>query len=283
VIKDTSVPLDIRRAIPAVLLRIGSDEASDVLMRALELEDPPLRAAAARGLARLMRTRSNIIPDRNVIMKGVTLEISHAEHLGDIQRALELPVVDRNAPIQFTREHGSQMLLTLALMEERDRSIHRSIALLELLHPNAGLDLVADNLRSDSPARRANAVEVLDNTVREDLKKRLLQLAEDRIVRPPPAPRSREKWLEELITGPHAWIVACAAQVAYEQRVQGLTDALRKGLASPVPYVREACATALTRISPAEAVIYIAPLKDDPARSVRKLVEAFLVPLPATG
>jgi HEAT repeat protein len=280
---DESFTLDVRRAIPAVLGRIGTKEAADVLQSTLSTQDPPMRAAAARGLARLMRRRTDIVVRREEIMKAVGFEISHAEHLGDIQVALALPTVDRTAPLQLGRGRGSGALLALALVEERDRSVQRAIVLLELLHPNAGLDLVADNLRSDSPARRANAVEVLDNTVQEDLKKRLLQLVEDRMMRPPPPVRTPDKWLAELLTGPHAWIAACAAQVALERQVQGLATPLQQGLTSPVPYLREACATALARLSPAEARTLLVPLKQDPARSVRRFAEFFLTPLPASA
>jgi HEAT repeat protein len=283
-IGDASISPETQRAIPAVLARIGTKEAAFMLETCLQIDDPPVRAAAARALARLMRRRVDINVKRDVVMGAVVSEVSHAEHLADIQRGLNLPAVDRNNPVLPGRGQGSPAMLALALSEERERSVERAIVLLELLHPNAGLDLVADNLRSDSPTRRANAVEVLDNTVREDLKQRLLQLVEDRLIRPAPPPRPAQQWLAELITGPHAWISACAAQLVMDERITGLEDALRQGLSSPAAYVRELCAVALSRMSPRDARNFIAPLKEDPARSVRRFVELLLAPaLPATA
>jgi len=271
-LRDEKLPIEIRRCIPPVLGKVSSREAADILLGSLEMTDPPLRAITAKALARLVRRRSDIVIQREVVVKGVAFEISHAENLFDVQAALNLPTVDRNAAFQMPGTKGSGVLLSLALAEERDRSIQRAIVLLELLHPDAGLDLVADNLRSDSPARRANAVEVLDNTV------------QDRLIRPTPTTRPAKAWLTELITGPHAWISACAAQYALEHQIIGVDEALRAGLESSTPYVREACATALARLSPGDARSFLLKLKDDPARSVRRLIEElFGRPLAATA
>lgn len=267
-----------RRAVPAVLGRLGTREAAEKLQFALESDDPPLRAASARALARLVRRRTDVVVRRDVIIRAILGELELAESLARMQRGLGLAPVDRQAPVRSARGEGARILLTLALIEERDRTLERAIVLLELLHPNAGLDVVADNLRSDQVSRRANAVEVLDNTVREDMKKRLLPLIEDREpTRMLEPARTRAEYLAKLITGPHAWIAACAAQLAAEERIPGLTAPLQKGLLSLTPFVREACASALGRLSPIEARAALEGLKDDPARSVRRVAEGALV------
>lgn len=276
-LSGTDFTLETRRAIPAVLGRIGTKDAADRLQTALDSSDAPLRAAAARALARLMRRRPDVVVRRDVVTKAVTSELAHAEGLVDVQRGLELPMVDRSAPMQTARGEGARLLLALALIEERDRAIARAIIMLELLYPNAGLDVVADNLRSDSASRRANAVEVLDNTVREELKKRLLPLLEDRLSRPSPGHRAPEAWLAQLVTGPHPWIAACAAQLALERNLPGVAPALEKGLESPVAFVRESCAHALSRLAPNEASRALEPLRRDPASSVRRVAEGALV------
>lgn len=275
---DTTLEHDVLVAIPLVLARIGSKEAAEVLQARLDTLDPLLRASVARALARLLRRRDGIVVRRDVVLRAVRSELDHAEGLVDIQRGLGLASVDRSAPVRgAARSGGARLLLTLALQEERDRSIERSIVLLQLLHPNDGLDVVAENLRSESAARRANAVEVLDNTVREDLKKRLLPLLEDRLVRPLPTTRPKNAWLSELVDGRNAWIAACAAQLAAEDRVDGMVPALGRALMSPVAYVREAAASAVARLSPDEARELLAPLQEDPARSVRRAAEGALV------
>ncbi len=269
--------LETRRLIPAVLGRIGSKDAADRLQAALESSDPPLRAAAARALARVMRRRQDVAVKRETVTKALLAELAHAEQLIDVQRGLELPSTDRHQQVKTARVEGARDLLALALREERDRCIERAIILLQLLYPAAGLDVVADNLRSDSPARRANAVEVIDNTVRDELKKRLLPLLEDRTMRPVIVPRSAEDWVNELLFGPHAWIAACAAQYALERNLSGSVSALARGLSSPTGYVRESCVHALARLAPEKAGDLLLPLKDDPVPAVRRAAEDALL------
>jgi AAA family ATP:ADP antiporter len=277
-LRDPSMSLEVRRAIPLVVGRVGSKDAAEILQATLEASDPPLRAAAAKALARLMRRRTDIVIKKAVITKAVDFEISLGEALADVQSALNLPVVDRNAKVTLSRSNGAGVLLSLALVEERDRAIQRAIVLLELLYPDGGLDVAADNLRSDSPARRSNAIEVFDNTVKADSKRRLLNLLEDRMNSSPPPERSRASWLSDLVTGPHAWIAACAAQVAVEQREANVAEALVVGLAAPIQYVREACAHGLVELAPDRAAQVLASLRDDPSKAVRRVVERVFPP-----
>lgn len=274
-LRDESLRLDVRRAIPAVLARLNSREAAETLVSALELPEPTLRASIARSLARLMRRRSDVVVRRDVVRDAVLSELSTAEWLLEAQNALALPLIDRTAPVPVAR--GGRSLLSLALIEERDRALSRILVLLELLHPRAGLDVVADNLKSDQPSRRANAVEVLDNTVKEDLKKRLLPLLEDRLSRPSDTARTQLQWLESLLRGPHPWIAACAAQFALEERIASTALALEHALHSPVAYVRESAAFALVRLAPDRALIALAPLSHDPSKAVREVVQGALV------
>jgi len=276
-IAGRTTDVHVRRALPSVLGRLGTMESAHVLQSALEAEDPPLRAAAARALARLMRRRSDIQVDRTRIARAVTTEIDQAEEMVIVQHALDLPPVDRSVLLKTERKRGAVMLLSLALVEEKDRAIERAIALLELLHPMSGLDVVAENLRSDTPSRRANAVEVLDNTVAENVKKRLLPLVEDRLMRPTGPPRSRSQRLAGIVAGQHAWIAACAARVAADEKAPQMVEALSKGLESGVPYVRESCASAIASVAPESAPGLLEPLRSDPSRSVRRIVEGALV------
>ena len=83
------------------------------LESALEVQDPPLRANAARALARIMRRRTDVSVKRDVIMKAVNFEISLAERLCDVQLALDLPMIDRNAALKLSRGDGATSLLTI--------------------------------------------------------------------------------------------------------------------------------------------------------------------------
>src|SRR5207253_3217524 len=65
-------------------------------------------------------------------------------------------------------------LLGMALLEERDARVLQVLLLLEVLLPEVRLDVVAENLRSESPAARGNAIEVLDNALPEPWKRQVM-------------------------------------------------------------------------------------------------------------
>lgn len=270
---DTSLRVEVRRAVPAVLARLGSREAAETLSSGLETNDPPLRAAIARALAKLMRRRSDVVLRRDVIRRAIHSELTRAENLLEAQRGLNLPTVERTAALRQSRGTGARPLLALALIEERDRIIARTLELLVLLHPKGGLDLVAENLRSDLPSRRANAVEVIDNTVKDEVKKRLLPLIEERTALESEAARSPTEWAAALLESSSPWIAACAARYASEHQLTAVAPQLMTALEHQVAYVREAAASALVQLAPQRANEFIEQLARDPARSVRQVAE----------
>lgn len=268
--------IEVRRAIPAVLARLGSRSAADSLIDALEADDPPLRSNAARALARTMRRQKDLQVRREVVTRAIFSELTAAEMLLNAQVALKLPVLDRTQVPAPSKNGQGKVLLALALAEERERTLERVLLLLQLLHPGARLDVVAENFKSDSAAKRANAVEVLDNTVREAFKKRLLPLLEDRVAGAVATTHTTEEWISELISGPRPWIAACAALYAEQANMASMAKALEGTLSSPVAYLREASAHALGRLATANAAKALEALKNDPAREVRSVVEGAL-------
>ncbi len=274
---DPSAELGVREAMALVLGRLGTGTAAERLQEALANGEPAMRAAAAGALARLARRHPEARGRPDLVNRAVVSELDLAEHLVDVHTALSLPQVERSAPLTAPRGQGARELLALALLEERERAIERAIVLLELLYPRAHLDVVADNLRADESARRANAVEVLDNTVHEELKKRLLPLLEGRLHRTPPPKRPPEQWLAGLLAGQNPWIAACAAQLAFERGLVESSQSLSDGVKSPVAFVREACANALARLNPAMAKPLLESLQTDDSPAVRRVAEGALV------
>jgi len=222
-----------------------------------------------------MRRHKDLDVKRDVVTRAIFSELTAAESLLDAQIGLGLPILERGGAAKPAgNDHGS-LLLTMALSEERERVLERVLLLLQLLHPTTRLDVVAENFRSDSPSRRANAVEVLDNTVRETFKKRLLPLLEDRTIAVR-SHRSRDAWIASLVTGPRPWIAACAALYAQQNGMSSAVGPLETALASPVAYLREAAAQALGRLLPPGSSAALERLRDDPAREVRVAVEGAL-------
>ncbi|HMC34033.1 MAG TPA: hypothetical protein VKH65_06485, partial [Myxococcales bacterium] len=173
-------------------------------------------------------------------------------------------------------------LLGMALLEERDARVLQALVLLEVLLPRVRVDVVAENLRSESGAARGNAIEVLDNALPEPWKCEVMANLEeskrrgDQVV---PDGRPVAEIVSTLIGGECGpWVAACAARWALDGPVPlaRLLPALEAGLhAAPAP-LREAAALAVARAAPAEASRLLAPLAGDPAPSVSRTVRALL-------
>jgi len=79
-----------------------------------------------------------------------------------------------------------------------------------LLGDRAAIKLARENLFSEDPAQRANALEILDSLPERQLLHPLLALWDLPEVNPGPA----EKWIAPLLSDPDPWIRACAVLVA---------------------------------------------------------------------
>jgi hypothetical protein len=173
-------------------------------------------------------------------------------------------------------------LLALALLEERDARLLQALLLLEVLLPQVRLDVVAENLRSESAAARANAIEVLDNTLPDPWKRLTLATLDevkrrgDQVIADP---RPAGPLAAALIGGEAGlWVAACAAKWAADGAVplEPLVPSLQAALHAGSAPLREAAAIAVVRAAPADAARLLSPLAGDPALSVSRMVQALL-------
>ena len=278
VLLDESVHVDYRRGVALVLQRLGTREAADALLNSLTARDSAVRKAAARGLARLTRRQRGMGLDRSKVERAVNAELGGARlALGTLKKlSLSLPL-----PGQAPKTPSE--LLGVALLEERDARLLQALLLLEVLLPEVHLDVVAENLRSDSQAARGNAIEVLDNALPEPWK-RLVMAALDEMKRRGDQvladPRLAPELASALISAESGlWVAACTARWALDEKgiaLGPLFPALQLALRSPAPALREAAALAIAHGSPAEAPRLLGPLAKDPAASVAHTVQVLL-------
>ncbi len=274
ILLDEASHVDCRRGIALVLQRLGTREAASALIGALTSRDASVRKAAARSLSRLTRRHRGIRIEAARVERAVHAELAGARTALAIFRKLGL------SPTPAPRTVGE--LLALALLEERDGRVLQALVLLEVLLPEVRLDVVAENLRSESTAARANAIEVLDNTLPEPWRRQVMA-ALDEIKRRGDQvladPRPLWELAAALIGGECGlWVAACAARWTLEAPIAlaPLVQPLQAALHAPFAPLREAAASAVARAAPAEAPRLLAQLTADPAASVSRTACALL-------
>jgi hypothetical protein len=145
------------------------------------------------------------------------------------------------------------------------------------------LDVVAENLRSESQSARGNAIEVLDNALPERWK-RLVLAALDEVKRRGDQvyadARNMPDLLVALIAGESGlWVAACTARWTLDSPslpLAALLPSMQAALHSPAAPLREAAALAVARANPSDAPRLLGELANDPAASVAHTVRALL-------
>ena len=275
ILLDEASHVDCRRGAALVLQRLATRAAADALVSALICREQAVRKAAARSLARLARRQRGVRIEAVRVERAVHVELAAARTALSVFKALPLPAAG-HAP------RTAAELLGMALLEERDARLLQALVLLEVLLPQVRVDVVAENLRSESAAARGNAIEVLDNALPEPWKRQVMANLEEtkrRGDQVPPDARPVAELVSALIGGECGpWVAACAARWALDAPVPlgRLLPALEAGLYAASAPLREAAARAVARAAPAEASRLLAPLAGDPAPSVSRTVRALL-------
>ena len=273
VLVDEAAHMDCRRGVTLVLARLGTREAADALVLALTANVPAVRKASARALSRLVR-RTRVAFDTLRVEAAVRSELAGARLALAALKKLSLPMPEAGKPPRTPAE-----LLASTLHEERDQRVLQCLLLLEVLVTEVRLDVVAENLRSESPAARGNAIEVLDNALPEPWKRSVLAALDEvkrRSDQVLPDPRTIQELVKGLISGESGlWVAACTARWALdaEKDLRALEPCLRSALRAPSAPLREACAVALARLGTKQD---LALLADDPAASVRRTIKGLL-------
>lgn len=277
----------LRRAVPRVLERIGSQAALDALLAALfVVEDDDTRRELARACARL-RERLGVAVDEPVVKKLIDVELGRHYQLLAMMADLQTVAGDRRRD-----------LLRDALEARVWRSLDGVFRLLAIVQPYKAIETIWGNLRSTSAVSRANAIEVLDNLLDSDEKRGLLPLVEatGELQDDGPAAaralarlldrgselyrlerRAPEQWLKLLLEGKDEWLVVCALFTVTELGLAHVNDAVEGHLRHKNPIVRETALSALSVLVPTPIFMErCAGLVDDGhaavARAARRLL-----------
>jgi HEAT repeat protein len=154
-----------KRAAVEVLARIGLPEVVPILMRELERESGELDTAVIDALDRIRSARTDIrLPEREVERKTLSLIQKYCRTYIDLQ---ELEAGDRSAERKRLLKRDLEALLA------------DIFKLLGLSYPQEDIRKAWQNLKTESRNSVAYAVELLDNTLKNEMKDVILPLVED--------------------------------------------------------------------------------------------------------
>ncbi|MBX5482504.1 MAG: MFS transporter [Myxococcaceae bacterium] len=272
----------IRSAAAKVLGRIGTPEAIALLCRQLDEPDEDLRNQLYRSLARAVKGKRGLALDRKVIRAALDREFHRA-----YQTLMDMDALGLGAgPGPHTPRKGpaaAAALLSSAMAEKVAATERRIFTLLAVLYPEAEMERIYSGIHDaaaeDASRRRANAVELLENLLERDLKRKLLPLSDD-------VPRSeklraiadvlevqqrrRAEVIASLCRDDMPWVRACAIHYAVEHGLTDDVDAITESLKHPSPVVREIALLSLSRLWPQKAAALAEAALGDEALVVRR-------------
>jgi ATP/ADP translocase/HEAT repeat protein len=261
----------IRRQIPRILERIASPRCLELLMDCLDVTDPDARRETARAAARL-REKLGARVDAEKVQRLLDEEIK--EYYRQLAALEDLSKVAGSTGPDLLRD---------AIQERLSRAIDRIFRMLGIIYPLKAMELIHSNLRSTTVTTRANAIEVLDNLLEKDFKRRLLPIIED-LPRERVLQRGQELfdfearepdwWIGKFLTSREPWLTIVALYVISELGLTHLIDDVIPHLDHRDPVAREtAVRTMAVLMPPADFVARVAHLREDEDPRVAKFTQ----------
>jgi hypothetical protein len=153
---DESVPIEIRREIPPLLLRLGSPVALRILANNVIQGDNQLRYRIIAALNKLLDLHKDFELDEGSIETVLIAEIM------GYYRSCQLLAMAKGD--------------TAEIKEAMKQDLERIFRLMKLLWPEHSLRNAYMGLQSRDPVTHANALEYLDNTLKPELRNLLVPL-----------------------------------------------------------------------------------------------------------
>jgi AAA family ATP:ADP antiporter len=233
---DTEVPIERRREIPEVLLRIGTPAAQHALVENLICSDTILRFRIISALNKLRQTHADYDLDVQMVETGLVAEI-----MGHYRSYEILGTLGRTA--------NADDPVTRGLRESMNQELERIFRLLQLLFPVQDIHSAYVGLQSRNPLIHDNALELLDNVLRPQLRSLLVPLLDSEVSveeRTELANRilgrglgGREEAIAALIYSEDPWLKACAAYSIGALGLKSLEHELDRWLNDADPLLRE--------------------------------------------
>jgi len=245
-LRDEGLSLDIRRELPAVLVRIGTTAAEQALIGSLLQADVTLRHRVIASLNKLRIIHPEVSLDPGTINLLLAAEIAghyrSYQVLGPLKERLK-----EDDPVLQAMQH--------AMEQELDRIFR----LMGLLLPHVGLHDAYVGLRSKDDLVRANSLELLDNVLEPELRQLLVPLLDSQVTtaerlqlanRLVGAPLdSAEQAVATLLSSEDPWLRSSAIYAVGALQLHDLQNELLRFDGDPDPVLRQSVKVARRRLA----------------------------------
>jgi AAA family ATP:ADP antiporter len=242
---DDSAPIVARREVPGILVSLGTASAARVLHENLFESDTILRLRIISALNKLHRFHPELPLDKQMVETALAAEI-----LGHYR---SYQILAKLKPI-----HDSKDSLPRALSESLQQELERIFRLLSLLYPHVDVHSTYLGLQSKSVTVHDNAVELLDNVLKSEMRTMLLPLLDGRVSieqRAAIADRmvhakleSEEQAVAALVASDDPWLRSCGAYAIGTLGLKSLEAELNRCLVGEDPLLRETARAAKQRL-----------------------------------
>jgi ATP:ADP antiporter, AAA family len=243
---DSSIAIEARREIPAVLLNVGTPAAARVLMENLLESDTTLRFRIISALNKLHHLHPEVETDTQMLETVLAAEI-----LGHYRSYQILDKLGGNAG-------NGEDPVTRALTESMQQELERIFRLLGLLYPHLDVHSAYLGLQSKNVSVYDNALEFLDNVLKSQLREMLVPLLDGKVT---VAERARlaqrlvrakidnqEQAVTALVQSDDPWLRSCGAYAIGSFGLKSLEGELNRCLNDSDPLLRETARTAKLRL-----------------------------------
>jgi AAA family ATP:ADP antiporter len=244
-LSDYSVAIEARREIPAVLVKVGTSSAAQVLMENLLESDTTLRFRIICALNKLHRLHPEIETDIQMLETVLAAEI-----LGHYR---SYQILDK-----LSAALDSQDPVARALTESMQQELERIFRLMGLLYPHLDVHSAYLGLQSKNISVYDNALEFLDNVLKSQLREMLVPLLDGKVT---VAERARlaqrlvrakvenqEQAVVALVTSDDPWLRSCGAYAIGTFGMKSLEGELNRCLNDSDPLLRETARAAKLRL-----------------------------------
>jgi AAA family ATP:ADP antiporter len=233
---DQDVPMQARREIPEVLMRIGTSGARNALVETLICADTVLRFRIISALNKLQQAHPDEEIDLHVIETALVGEIMGHYRSYEILGTLGPPGKTEDP-------------VTRGLRESMDHELERIFRLLQLRYPRQDIHSAYVGVQSKNPLAHDNALELLDHVLGPSLRGLLVPLIDSEVSvreRMEIAHRllgrglgNSEEAVAALIYSEDPWLKACAAYSIGMLGLRSFEAQLDRWLDDPDPLLRE--------------------------------------------
>jgi ATP:ADP antiporter, AAA family len=242
---DPETPVDVRREIPNVLFKVGTQAAAAALAESMLDADPQVRFRVISALNKLQDLHPSWPVDARLLET-----ILGAEIMGHLRSYQIVGTLDQAL--------GDSTPIAGTLHEGMDKELERIFRLLKLLHPNQDLHSAYVGVQSDNRVVHDNALEFLENILGPQLRALLVPLLDGDVSigqRVALANRvlgtrvnSQAEAIESLLASEDPWLRSCAAYAIGTLHLQGYSSQLSQMAQDSDPLLRETALQAQTRL-----------------------------------